>query len=74
MHHRMFTDEDGNDVHEFDLDGIDFFLDGLIQLRHLPPDSEIQVPVIKTDDETGVPTNAQYLILRRKVDGASSDQ
>lgn len=64
MHYRIFEDDDKNLVLVFDEEAIDYFIEGLEELRTLEPGDEMSTPSVTTDAE-GIPTEVGLMILRR---------
>lgn len=64
MHQRIFEDDDKNLVMVFDEEAIDYFIEGLEELRNLEPGEEMATPSVTTDVD-GIPTQVGTMILRR---------
>lgn len=64
MHHRLYEDEDGNMVQEFDEEAIDWFIQGLEQLRDCEPGDAVATPSIK-DGEDGMPESVGEFLLMK---------
>lgn len=62
MHHRIYEDEEGNMVQEFDDEAIDWFIGGLNQLRECTPGESLAVPSVM-DDENGIPQSMGDFVL-----------
>lgn len=67
MHHRMYEDDEGNTVEEFDAEAIAYFIQGLETLRDLAPGEEISSSSIREGSDH-VPEFVGEFILRRAVD------
>lgn len=67
MHHRIFEDDDGNTVQEFDAEAIEYFIQGLETLRECDPGEQLETPSIEHDSE-GIIHSVQMFILRRAED------
>lgn len=50
MHHRIYEDDDGNTVQEFDLIAIDYFIKGLEELRDSEPGTRFTTPSVHQED------------------------
>lgn len=51
MIQRFTEDDDGNTSIEFDLEGIDYLIDGLQELRASPVDTVLATPALWTNDD-----------------------
>jgi len=67
MHHRIYEDDDGNTVQEFDSEAMDYFIEGLEELRDKEVGEKLTTPCVSTD-ENGVPESVQKMILKRAPD------
>jgi hypothetical protein len=67
MHHRIYEDDDGNLVQEFDSEAIRYFIDGLERLLEAEPGDMMTTPSIETDED-GLPESVQEFILLRVED------
>jgi len=67
MHHRIYEDDDGNTVQEFDSEAMDYFIEGLEELRGKEVDEILTTPCVSTD-VNGVPESVQQMILKRAPD------
>lgn len=67
MLHRIMEDQDGNIVQEFDDEAIEWFIDGLVQLRGCEPGESLATPSI-IDDENGMPESVgQFILMKVEV-------
>ena len=66
--HTFIDDETGEQIMELDADGIDWFIQGLEQLKHSEPGEEVTTPAFENDPETGMPIAATTTVLRRLAD------
>ncbi len=64
MYHRIFEDENGNTVQEFDDKAIEYFIRGLEKLRGMELGGQLETPSLEFDKE-GVPETFQQFIIRR---------
>lgn len=60
-------EEQGNVVTELDGDAIDYYIQGLEQLRDMEPGEELATPSADMD-ENGMPQGMGWFILRRAAD------
>jgi hypothetical protein len=67
MYHRIFEDNNGNTVQEFDSEAIEYFIQGFEKLRDSDPGYEITTQSIEEDEE-GVPSMFRLFILRKVED------
>lgn len=67
MWHKIYEDDDGNMIQEFDEEAIDYFIQGLEELRASLPGEQFSTPNIHTD-EKGTPVAVSKSILLRVED------
>jgi hypothetical protein len=67
MHHRIYEDDDGNVVQEFDAEAIEYFIEGLEALRDCEPGEQLTTPSVAVDDKF-IPDSVGVFILERAED------
>ncbi len=67
MNFHISDDEDDNMLMELDAEGIDYLIQGLLDLRDCAPDEEIRSPSLGSD-ENGNPESVGFLIMKRLAD------
>jgi hypothetical protein len=65
---KLYEDEDGNTVHLLDVEGIDYLIEGLTELRDSEPGERLSTPSVTTDHETGELESVGKMILERAAD------
>lgn len=68
MINKLYEDEDGNTVHLLDTEGIDYLIEGLVELRDSDVGGQLTTPTVTTDHETGELESVGLMILKRAED------